>query len=215
MAVVVRSGGGLYAYERALARAGLTPVAGADEAGRGACAGPLVAAATILSERKSHRITGLRDSKLLTERAREELYEEILAKAVAVSWVEVSPAECDTLGMHVADITALRRAVLRLGTQPAFVITDGFPVDGLGVGGVGMWKGDQVAACVAAASIVAKVTRDRIMKAYEADYPGYDFAVHKGYCTPLHQDRLDSLGPCDIHRMRWDNVKRATRVEQP
>ena len=215
MAVVVRSGGGLYAYERALARAGLTPVAGADEAGRGACAGPLVAAATILSERKSHRIDGLRDSKLLTARAREELYEEILAKAVAVSWVEVSPAECDSLGMHVADITALRRAVLRLGTQPAFVITDGFPVDGLGVGGVGMWKGDQVAACVAAASIVAKVTRDRIMKAYEADYPGYEFAVHKGYCTPLHQDRLDSLGPCDIHRMRWDNVKRATRVEQP
>ncbi len=215
MAVVVRSGGGLYAYERALARAGLTPVAGADEAGRGACAGPLVAAATILSERKSHRIDGLRDSKLLTARAREELYEEILAKAVAVSWVEVSPAECDSLGMHVADITALRRAVLRLGTQPAFVITDGFPVDGLGVGGVGMWKGDQVAACVAAASIVAKVTRDRIMKAYEADYPGYEFAVHKGYCTPLHQDRLDSLGACDIHRMRWDNVKRATRVEQP
>ena len=215
MAVVVRSGGGLYAYERALARAGLNPVAGADEAGRGACAGPLVAAATILSERRSHRIVGLRDSKLLTERAREELYEEILAKAVAVSWVEVSPAECDSLGMHVADITALRRAVLRLGTQPAFVITDGFPVDGLGVGGVGMWKGDQVAACVAAASIVAKVTRDRIMKAYEADYPGYEFAVHKGYCTPLHQDRLDSLGPCDIHRMRWDNVKRATRVEQP
>jgi len=175
----------------------------------------MVAAATILSDRKSRHITGLRDSKLLTERAREELYEEILAKAVAVAWVEVSAAECDALGMHVADITALRRAVLRLGTPPAFVITDGFPVDGLGVGGVGMWKGDQVAACVAAASIVAKVTRDRIMKAYEADYPGYEFAVHKGYCTPLHQDRLDSLGPCDIHRMRWDNVKRATKVEQP
>lgn len=215
MAVVVRSGGGLYAYERALARAGLTPVAGADEAGRGACAGPLVAAATILSERKSQHITGLRDSKLLTERAREELYEEILAKAVAVAWVEMSPADCDRLGMHVADITALRRAVLRLSTPPAFVITDGFPVDGLGVGGVGMWKGDQVAACVAAASIVAKVTRDRIMKGYETEYPGYEFAVHKGYCTPLHQDRLDSLGPCDIHRMRWDNVKRATRLEQP
>ncbi|MHB1008899.1 MAG: ribonuclease HII [Propionibacteriaceae bacterium] len=215
MAVVVRSGGGLYTYERALARAGLTPVAGADEAGRGACAGPLVAAAAILSERRSRQITGLRDSKLLTERAREELYEEILAKAVAVSWVEVSPAECDALGMHVADITALRRAVLRLSTPPAFVITDGFPVDGLGVGAVGMWKGDRVAACVAAASIVAKVTRDRIMAAYETDYPGYEFAVHKGYCTPLHQSHLDRLGPCDIHRMRWDNVRRATRVEQP
>ena len=215
MAVVVRSGGGLYTYERALARAGLTPVAGADEAGRGACAGPLVAAATILSDRKSRQITGLRDSKLLTERAREELYGEILDKAVAVAWVEVSPAECDALGMHVADITALRRAVLRLSTPPAFVITDGFPVDGLGVGGVGMWKGDQVAACVAAASIIAKVTRDRIMKAYESDYPGYEFAVHKGYCTPLHQTHLDRLGPCDIHRMRFENVRRATRLDQP
>jgi ribonuclease HII len=174
-----------------------------------------VAAATILSERKSRQITGLRDSKLLTERAREELYGEILEKAVAVAWVEVGPAECDALGMHVADITALRRAVLRLSTPPAFVITDGFPVDGLGVGGVGMWKGDQVAACVAAASIIAKVTRDRIMRAYETEYPGYEFAIHKGYCTPLHQSRLDSLGPCDIHRMRWDNVKRATRLDQP
>jgi len=128
MTVVVRSGGGLYSYERALARAGLTPVAGADEAGRGACAGPLVAAATILSDRKSRQIMGLRDSKLLTERAREGLYDEILDKAVAVAWVEVPPAECDALGMHVADITALRRAVLRLSTPPAFVITDGFPV---------------------------------------------------------------------------------------
>src|SRR5665811_1484011 len=98
MTVVVRSGGGLYSYERALARAGLTPVAGADEAGRGACAGPLVAAATILSDRKSKQIPGLRDSKLLTERARDRLYEEILEKAVAVAWVEVSSTECDALG---------------------------------------------------------------------------------------------------------------------
>lgn len=215
MAVVVRSGGGLYAYERALARAGLTPVAGADEAGRGACAGPLVAAAAILSDRKSKQIPGLRDSKLLTERARERLYEEILEKAVSVAVVEVSSTECDALGMHVADITALRRAVLRLETPPAFVITDGFPVDGLGTAGLAMWKGDQVAACIAAASIVAKVTRDRIMASYEADYPGYEFAVHKGYCTPLHQSRLDALGPCDIHRMRFENVRRAARVGQP
>ena len=215
MAVVVRSGGGLYAYERALARAGLTPVAGADEAGRGACAGPLVAAATILSDRKSKQIPGLRDSKLLTERARDRLYEEILEKAVAVAWVEVSSTECDALGMHVADITALRRAVLRLETPPAFVITDGFPVDGLGTAGLAMWKGDQVTACIAAASIIAKVTRDRIMASYEADYPGYEFAVHKGYCTQLHQSHLDTLGPCDIHRRRFENVRRAARVEQP
>lgn len=190
-------------------------MAGADEAGRGACAGPLVAAATILSDRPSRRISGLRDSKLLTVRARSQLYDEILEKAVAVAWVEVSPAECDELGMHVADITGLRRAVLRLETPPAFVITDGFPVDGLGTAGLAMWKGDQVAACVAAASIIAKVTRDRIMTAHESDYPGYDFAVHKGYCTPLHQSHLDTLGPCAIHRMRFENVRTAARVEQP
>ncbi len=214
MAVVMRRGG-LYAYERALARAGLAPVAGADEAGRGACAGPLVAGAAILSDARSRQITGLRDSKLLTQKQRDELYDEILDKAVAVAWVEVSPAECDRLGMHVANISALRRALLRLGEQPGFVMTDGFPVDGVGAAGLAMWKGDRMAACIAAASIVAKVTRDRIMDAYDEVYPGYDFAQHKGYCTPLHQSRLDELGPCEIHRQRYENVRRATRVRQP
>ncbi len=213
--VVMRASGGLYAYERAIGRAGLSPVAGADEAGRGACAGPLVAAATILSGSPARRITGLRDSKLLTAAARDELYDEILAKAVAVAWVELSSVECDRLGMHVANVQALRRALLRLDQAPAYVLTDGFPVDGLPVAGLAMWKGDQVAACVAAASIVAKVTRDRIMDSYESTYPGYDFARHKGYCTPLHQSRLDELGPCDIHRRRFENVRRAVRVEQP
>ncbi len=211
MAALVRRGGGLYAYERALARAGLTPVAGADEAGRGACAGPLVAAAAILSDSRSRRIDGLRDSKLLTARQRDELYEEILAKALAVAWVEISPAECDRLGMQVANVQALRRALWRLDVTPTFVLTDGFGVDGLGVGGLAIWKGDQVAACVAAASIVAKVTRDRIMDALDADYPAYEFARHKGYCTPVHQGHLDEHGPTPVHRMRFENVRRTVR----
>jgi ribonuclease HII len=212
-AVKVRRDSGLYGYERALVRVGLGPVAGADEAGRGACAGPLVAGAVILSEARHRQIKGLNDSKLLTARARERLYDQITAKAVAWSVVAVEPDECDRLGMHVANILALRRALLRLDVAPTYVLTDGFPVDGLGVSGLAVWKGDQVAACVSAASILAKVTRDRIMCELDAQYPAYAFAVHKGYCTPLHQERLDLHGPSATHRMRFDNVARTTRVD--
>lgn len=211
-APTIRPGRGLFGLERALLRAGLGPVAGTDEAGRGACAGPLVAAAVVLGGRPSQRIDGLRDSKLLTAAARERLYGEILDKAVAVSWVRVEPAECDALGMHRADLQALRRSVARLDVTPAFVLSDGFAVDGLGVSNLGVWKGDRVAACVAAASVVAKVTRDRIMGGYDSEYPGYEFAVHKGYCTPLHQRHLDETGPSDIHRWCFGNVARAGRA---
>lgn len=209
MAFVIRRDAGLYGYERALARAGFAAVAGADEAGRGACAGPLVAAACILPAKA---IMGLNDSKKLTPRRREQLFDEIVELAVSWSVVRVEPAECDALGMHVADLEGLRRAVLRLDPPPDFVLTDGFPVDGLGAPSLAMWKGDAVAASVAAASVLAKVTRDRIMTDYAAEFPGYDFDVHKGYCTKAHQERLDVLGPCAIHRMKWDNVARAIRV---
>jgi ribonuclease HII len=210
--VLVRRNSGLYGYERALKRVGLAPVAGADEAGRGACAGPLVAAAAILSDAKSRQINGLRDSKLLSPAQRERRYAEIMDKAVAWSVVSVDSAECDQLGMHVANVSALRRALLRLDVAPTYVLTDGFSVDGLGVPGLAMWKGDRVAACVAAASIIAKVTRDRIMCELDAVYPDYEFSIHKGYCTPLHQEHLDALGPSAIHRMRFENVFRTVRV---
>lgn len=209
MAFVIRSDAGLYGYERALGRAGFRAVAGADEAGRGACAGPLVAAAVVLGPRP---LPGLADSKKLTPAARERLYPVIVAKAVAWSVVRVEPAECDALGMHVANLEALRRAVALLDVRPDFVLTDGFAVDGLGAPSLAMWKGDAVAASVAAASVVAKVTRDRIMTAYVADHPQYAFDVHKGYCTREHQAELDRLGPCPIHRMKWDNVARTTTL---
>lgn len=208
----VRRNSGLYGYERALQRAGLAPVAGADEAGRGACAGPLVAGAVILSDARSRQINGLRDSKLLTAAQRERCYEEILAKAVAWSVVRVEPEECDRLGMHVANIQALRRALFRLELPPTYVLTDGFSVDGLGVPGLAVWKGDRVAACVAAASVVAKVTRDRIMAELHEQWPEYEFSTHKGYCTPLHQELLDRHGPCATHRMRYENVRRTARL---
>lgn len=210
MAFVVRRDSGLYAYERALARAGFARVAGADEAGRGACAGPLVAASVVLPARP---IEGLNDSKKLTRAARERLYEVIRERALAWSVVRIEPGECDQMGMHVANIAALRRAVAQLAVRPDFVLTDGFPVDGLGTPSLAMWKGDAVAASVAAASIVAKVTRDRIMAAYASDYPDYLFEVHKGYCTPLHQGVLDERGPCAIHRLKWENVARTVRLD--
>ena len=211
-AVLVKRTSGIYGYERALKRAGFDPVAGADEAGRGACAGPLVAAATILSDAKSRQIEGLKDSKLLTALQRERLYTEITRKAVAWSVVGIEPGECDALGMHVANVMALRMALLRLEVAPTYVLTDGFPVDGLGTPGLAVWKGDRVAACVAAASIIAKVTRDRIMAELDEAYPEYEFKVHKGYCTPLHQEKLDAYGPSATHRMRFINVRRAARV---
>jgi ribonuclease HII len=211
MAYVIRRDAGLYGYERALGRAGFAAVAGADEAGRGACAGPLVAAACVLGGRL---IPGLDDSKKLTPTARERVHDAILARAVAWAVVRVEPAECDALGMHVANLEALRRAVSRLAMEPDFVLTDGFPVDGLGRPSLAMWKGDAVAASVAAASVLAKVTRDRIMQAYHDEYPRYRFDIHKGYCTRLHQDALDELGPSPVHRLKWDNVARTVRLEQ-
>ncbi|BEH01096.1 MAG: ribonuclease HII [Propionibacteriaceae bacterium] len=208
----IRPGKGIFGYERALWRAGFDLVAGADEAGRGACAGPLVAGAVILDERAVRHLDGLNDSKLLSAATRERLYDEIVACALAWSAVEVSPSECDQLGMHEADLQGLRRALLRLDPQPGFALTDGFAVSGLACPGLAVWKGDQVAACVAAASIIAKVTRDRIMIDYDAQYEGYGFAEHKGYCTAEHQRRLEDLGPCPIHRLRYENVQAAARV---
>jgi ribonuclease HII len=209
----VRRDAGLYGYERALRRAGMDLVAGVDEAGRGACAGPLVAGAAILRPGRSGEIPGLADSKLLTEQARERCYGHIVRRALSWSVVLVPPDECDRLGMHVANVEALRRSLARLDVRPRYVLTDGFPVDGLGVPGLAVWKGDRVAACVSAASIIAKVTRDRIMCELDEAYPAYAFKIHKGYCTPLHQERLDALGPSATHRMRFVNVRRTATVE--
>ena len=211
----VRRDAGLYGYERALRRHGLAPVAGVDEAGRGACAGPLVAAAAILPAGDRGVVPGLADSKLLTERSRERCYDEVVRRAVAWSVVVVEPVECDHLGMHVANVEALRRALARLDSRPAYVLTDGFPVDGLGVPGLAMWKGDRVAACISAASVLAKVTRDRIMCKMHASYPVYDFLTHKGYVTATHTEALQRHGPCPIHRRCFVNVRRVERPGEP
>ena len=209
----VRRDAGLYGYERALRRVGIELVAGVDEAGRGACAGPLVAGAAILKPGKSGEITGLADSKLLTEKARERVYAQVVKKALAWSVVVIESDECDRLGMHVANVEALRRAVALLDVPPEYVLTDGFPVDGLGVPGLAVWKGDRVAACISAASVLAKVTRDRIMVELDRDHPAYDFKTHKGYITDVHAAALTEHGPCPEHRMRFINVRRAAGIE--
>jgi ribonuclease HII len=209
----VRRDAGLYGYERALRRHGIEPIAGVDEAGRGACAGPLVAGAAILPSGKAGIIPGLADSKLLTEKARERCYEQVLQRALAWSVVAIPHGECDRLGMHVANVEALRRAVALLDLPPSYVLTDGFPVDGLGVPGLAVWKGDRVAACIAAASVIAKVTRDRMMCDLDREWPEYDFKTHKGYITDVHTAALLEHGPSPVHRMRFVNVRRAAGVE--
>ena len=168
-----RRGAGLTGYERVLARAGLAPVAGIDEAGRGACAGPLVVAAVHAGPAAPVRaLAELADSKALHRAAREAAYQQVVAAALAWHVVVIPPADIDRLGLHVCNVAGMRRALAGLACRPGYVLTDGFPVRGLAVPALAMWKGDEVAACVAAASIVAKVTRDRIMKNLHAALPG-------------------------------------------
>ncbi len=206
-----RRAAGLTGYERVLARAGLSPVAGIDEAGRGACAGPLVVAAVVLDPRKLSGLTGVADSKALTAAAREEAYTEVMRTALSWHRVIIPAAEIDACGLHVCNIAGMRRALAGLSVRPGYVLTDGFAVRGLGVPALAMWKGDEVAACVAAASIVAKVTRDRIMTGLSEQYPAYGFARHKGYSTRSHMRALAQHGPCPEHRASFANVNGLVR----
>ena len=206
IAYTPRRGGGLTGYERVLVRAGLGPVAGIDEAGRGACAGPLVVAAVAIDRWNGDNLAGIADSKVLTARARESAYRKIVQFALAWHVVIIEPGDIDRLGLHVCNVAGMRRALAGLAASPGYVLTDGFEVPGLAVPALAMWKGDQVAASVAAASIVAKVTRDRIMAGLHAEYPEYGFARHKGYSTPSHMAALDACGPSPVHRRSFVNV---------
>ena len=188
--------------EEKLIAAGLTPIAGVDEAGRGACAGPLVIAAVILR----NQISELRDSKELSEKKREELFPIIFEKADAISIIEVAPNEIDERGVHAANLDGMRRAVEGLSVKPAYVLTDGYAIDGITAPSLAIWKGDQVANCISAASIIAKVTRDRIMVELDKKYPGYGFADHKGYITAKHTAALNELGVTQIHRKSFANI---------
>ena len=198
---------GLSGYERVLARAGLAPVAGVDEAGRGACAGPLVVAAVILKPSKIAKLTDLDDSKALTAKIRNAVYRQIMSAALDWSVITIPASDIDRLGLHVCNVAGMRRALAALTFTPGYVLTDGFPVRGLQAPTLAMWKGDQVAACVAAASVIAKVTRDAMMCDLDKAIPNYGFARHKGYSTRSHMRALDDLGPSAEHRRSFVNVR--------
>ncbi|MFR9731295.1 ribonuclease HII [Saccharopolyspora sp. MS10] len=209
---VIRRSSGNWALQSAVDRCGLGPVAGVDEAGRGACAGPLVVAACVLRPGDARRFEGLTDSKVLSEAERERLHAVIVRRAAAWSTVVIEAADVDALGVHVANLEGMRRAVARLPEHPGYVLTDGFRVPGLAAPSLAVLKGDLVAACVAAASVLAKVTRDRIMRELDEAMPQYGFAGHKGYCTAEHTAAMRARGPSAQHRWSYSNVVAAARL---
>jgi ribonuclease HII len=210
-----RRDGGLGAYEAVLGRAGFAPVAGIDEAGRGACAGPLVVAAVVLDPACIKRLSGLADSKLLSAAVREDVYAQILRWALDWHVVVIGADQIDALGLHVCNVVGMRRAFAGLRCRPGYVLTDGFPVRGLSVPALAVWKGDRVTASVAAASVVAKVSRDRMMRDLHERYPQYGFDRHKGYSTDEHERALAEHGPCPAHRYSFVNVNRVVAQTGP
>ena len=196
----------MHLIEQSLIDAGLSPIAGVDEAGRGACAGPLVIASVILKNIDSPNLKTLRDSKELTEKEREALFPIIYQEALSVSVIKVAPIDIDKRGVHAANLDGMRRAVQGLEVSPNYVLTDGYAIQGMVTPSLAIWKGDQVAPSISAASVIAKVTRDRIMVELDEQYPGYGLAKHKGYITAAHTKALESLGVTDIHRKSYANI---------
>ena len=192
--------------ERSLLDSGIKAIAGVDEAGRGACAGPLVVAALILKDPNDPSLREVRDSKLLSPIQRENFYELILNQVSSHAIIEISSEEIDTRGLHKSNIEGMRRAVNALGVTPDYVLTDGYEVPGMSHPNLAVWKGDQVALTISAASIIAKVYRDRLMIELDRKYPGYGLAEHKGYVTKVHSDAMKKLGITPIHRKSYANV---------
>ena len=201
-----------FSLELALRRRGVRPVAGADEAGRGPLAGPVVAAAVVLPPDLTGRegwLGLLDDSKKLTASRREQAYKAVQEHALAWAVAVVEPAEIDLIGVGVAALKAMIIAADALSVRPAHLLLDYIPVRHCPYPYDAVVKGDSRSYSIAAASNVAKVTRDRIMGEYEQAYPGYGFARHKGYATALHLERLREIGPCDIHRRTFAPVAQA------
>jgi len=198
-----------FAYDAALAGEGL--VAGADEAGRGCLAGPLVAAAVCfdlgaLASEDHAALAALDDSKKLSRRVREKLYDEILRRARQVVVVSCSPATIDGVGLHRCNIALLGRAAEALRPRPAVVLVDGFALPGCACEHRQVIGGDGLSAAIAAASVIAKVTRDRVMTRLHNTYPQYGFDRHVGYATAAHQEAIVEHGVCVLHRLSFASV---------
>lgn len=179
-------------------------MAGVDEVGRGALAGPLVAAGVVLDVERLP--DGLCDSKMLTPLQREACADKVLAQAVSMAFVVVDPADIDDEGLHVSNLSALECAARWLRPRPDYLISDCFPLARSGLPHVGLPKADALSAAVAAASIVAKVKRDELMRGLEGEHPGYGFAKNKGYGTDEHWAAIRALGPSPIHRRSFKGV---------
>jgi ribonuclease HII len=192
--------------EQLLTNAGISPIAGVDEAGRGACAGPLVIASVVLHDPFAPELAVVRDSKEIPESKRDSVFDLIQGIAASISVVIVPASEVDLRGVHAANLDGMRRAVQGLSVEPAYVLTDGYAIEGLGLPNLAVWKGDQVVVSISAASVIAKVTRDRIMRDMDRDFPLYGFAGHKGYITAAHTKALNEHGPCAEHRTSFANV---------
>lgn len=192
--------------EQLLIDAAISPIAGVDEAGRGACAGPLVIASVILKDPFAVELEPVRDSKEIPENKRDAVYELIMKNAASVSVIIVPAKEVDARGVHAANLDGMRRAVHGLDQVPAYVLTDGYAIEGLGLPNLAVWKGDQVVVSISAASIIAKVTRDRIMREMDKEFPLYGLASHKGYITAAHTKALNEHGPIIEHRRSFANI---------
>ena len=186
----------MFSYERKYAE--YEYICGVDEVGCGPLAGPVVSAAVILP--KNCDILYLNDSKKLSENKREEIFDEIMAKAVSVGIGFASPERIDEINIRQADFEAMRMALSKLSVEPDFIMVDGYPIGGVDKKQISIVKGDAKSASIAAASIIAKVTRDRMMSEYDTVFPGYGFASNKGYGSAEHIQAIKELGPTPIHR---------------
>ena len=192
--------------ESTLIASGIKRIAGVDEAGRGPCAGPLVVAAVILKDPFAAELSEVRDSKELSEAPSEKLFDVVIEQALSYSIIEISVEEIDRFGLHKSNLEGMRRAINSLDAVPEYVLTDGYAIEGLAIPNLAVWKGDQVAVSISAASILAKVYRDREMVKLDSRYPGYGLAKHKGYITAAHTKALGELGVTDIHRKSFANI---------
>lgn len=192
-------------FERRLQRQGYKVVAGIDEAGRGPLAGPVLAAAVVLPEH--FELPGLTDSKKLSHAARERLFPLIRQQALAVGIGHASPAEIDQLNILQATLQAMLRAVSRLSPVPDYLLIDGITPLPYALPQQTLKKGDSRSLSIAAASVIAKVVRDRLMVHYDRRFPGYGFSGHKGYGSAAHRQAIVDLGPCPIHRATFRGVK--------
>nr|WP_306482395.1 ribonuclease HII [Corynebacterium riegelii] len=199
----------LRTYEVALDKVGFGPVAGVDEAGRGACFGPVTIAACMLPTRPLPELEGLDDSKKLTERRRRLLFDAIVNSATAFSIVHVPAADIDRRGIQAANLDGARRAVAGLDPAPKYVLMDGFRIPGLGVPQLPVVGGDAAARCIAAASVLAKVSRDALIVEMAEQFPEYGLAGHKGYSTAAHMAAVRRHGASAQHRYSYANVREA------